>query len=320
MRGWTKSLDAAGVRDPGLRADYDRQRQLVRRFRRSAYLAARLLLPRPLLAHVVAATAVMHHGDNVLDTGPLPQREAAWASWERQVREALRTRTSDDSLLRAFAHTVSAHPRLGGIVESYLTTATAELRFTGFATEADFQAYVDAYSYPAFMLVAGLLAPEGDDLRYRTACRTFIEGSQRLDFVNDLAEDVREGHVGVPVETMERFGVTADSLAMRRRRPAPAGAGDGAGDHRTHRPAGREGPFGADRGRRPTARGCAGGDRTPHGEGGARTGRRGTARFREPATGRHAPRSRAPMTTAVPHDGQSPLCYFSLTEHFLQLF
>ncbi|MBA9049236.1 squalene/phytoene synthase family protein [Streptomyces murinus] len=213
MRGWTKSLDAAGVRDPGLRDDYGRQRQLVRRFRRTAYLAARLLLPRRLLPHVVAATAVMHHGDNLLDAGPLAQRETAWASWERQVREALRTRTSDNSLLRAFAHTVSAHPRLGDIVETYLATATAELHFAGFATEADFQAYVDAYSYPAFMLVAGLLAPEGDDLRYRAACRTFIEGSQRLDFVNDLAEDLQEGRVGIPVETMDRFGVTTDNLA-----------------------------------------------------------------------------------------------------------
>ncbi|MFJ5533437.1 squalene/phytoene synthase family protein [Streptomyces sp. NPDC093261] len=212
MRGWTKSLDAAGVREPGLREDYDRQRQLVRRFRRTAYLAARLLLPRPLLPHVVTATAVMHHGDNLLDTGPLSQRETAWASWERQVREALRTGTSDNSLLRAFVHTVSVHPRLREIVETYLTTATAELRFAGFATEADYQAYVDAYSYPAFMLVAGVLAPEGDDLRYRTACRTFIEGSQRLDFVNDLAEDVQEGRVGIPVDAMERFGVTMDGV------------------------------------------------------------------------------------------------------------
>ncbi|MET9072991.1 hypothetical protein ABZX95_12585 [Streptomyces sp. NPDC004232] len=73
----TKSLNAAGVREPGLREDYDRQRQLVRRFRRTAYLAARLLLPRPLLAHVVAATAVMHHGDNILDTAPLSQRAGA---------------------------------------------------------------------------------------------------------------------------------------------------------------------------------------------------------------------------------------------------
>ncbi|MFH8337305.1 squalene/phytoene synthase family protein [Streptomyces sp. AM6-12] len=212
MRGWTKSLVAAGVREPGLRADYDRQRASVRRFRRTAYLAARLLLPRPLLPHVVAATALMHHGDNLLDTGPLPQREAAWATWERQVRDALRTGTSDSPLLRTLVHTASAHPRLGPLVETYLATATAELRFTGFATEADYQAYVDAYSYPAFMLVAGLLAPEGDDLPYRAACRTFIEGSQRLDFVNDLAEDLREGRVGIPAEAMARSGVTMGDL------------------------------------------------------------------------------------------------------------
>ncbi|OIK26855.1 squalene/phytoene synthase family protein [Streptomyces malaysiense] len=212
MRGWTKSLDAAGVREPGLRRDYGRQRRSVRRFRRTAYLAARLLLPRALLPHVVAATAVMHHGDNLLDTGPLPRREAAWASWERQVRDALRTGTSDSPLLRTLAHTVSVHPRLGGLVETYLATATAELRFTGLATEADYQAYVDAYSYPGFMLVAGLLAPEADDMPYRAACRTFIEGSQRLDFVNDLAEDVQEGRTGIPVEAMERFGITMDDL------------------------------------------------------------------------------------------------------------
>ncbi|MFF7357021.1 MULTISPECIES: phytoene/squalene synthase family protein [Streptomyces] len=213
MRGWTKGLDAAGVREPRLRADYDRQRQLVRRYRRTAYLAARLLLPPQLLPHVVAATAVMHHGDNLLDTGTLAQRETAWASWERQVREALRTGTGDTPLLRALVHTVSAHPRLRETVETYLATATAELHFAGFATEADYQDYVDAYSYPGFMLVAGLLAPEGDDARYRAACRTFIDGSQRLDFVNDLAEDLPEGRVGIPVDTMKRFSVTVDGLA-----------------------------------------------------------------------------------------------------------
>ncbi|OLZ63366.1 phytoene/squalene synthetase [Streptomyces sp. IMTB 2501] len=213
MRGWTKSLDAAGVRDPGLRADYDRQRRLVRRYRRTAYVAARLLLPGQLLAHVVAMTAVMHHGDNLLDTGPLPQREAAWTDWEQRVREALKTGTSDTPLLRALVHTVSVRPRLRETVETYLETATAELHFAGFATEADYQAYLDAYSFPAFMLVADLLGPEDDDRRYRAACRTFLDGSQRLDFVNDLAEDLREGHVGIPVATLERFSLDAADLA-----------------------------------------------------------------------------------------------------------
>ncbi|MFE7840233.1 squalene/phytoene synthase family protein [Streptomyces sp. NPDC057474] len=216
MSAWHQSLDAAGVREPESRRDYDRQRDLVARSRRTSYLAARLLSPRQMLPHVVAATAVMHHGDNLLDTGPKPQRVSAWASWEQEVRKALDTGVSDDPLIRTLLHTTGAYPRLREAVEAYLSTATAELEFTGFATETDYQAYLDAYSLPAFMLVASLLGPESDDGRFRAGCRTLIDGSQRLDFVNDLAEDLPEGRLGIPAKTLERFSVTAEDLAEGR--------------------------------------------------------------------------------------------------------
>ncbi|MFD9134865.1 squalene/phytoene synthase family protein [Streptomyces bottropensis] len=216
MSTWKQSLDAAGVRDPKSRRDYDRQRDLVARARRTSYLAARLLLPRALLPHVVAATAMMHHSDDLLDTGPKQSRVSAWASWEREVRGALETGVSTDPLIRALLNSAAARPGLRVAVERYLDTATADLEFTGFATEADYQAYVDAYSLPAFMLVASLLGPEGDDGRFRAACRTLMEGSQRLDFVNDLAEDLPEGRLGIPAETLKRFSVTAEDLAEGR--------------------------------------------------------------------------------------------------------
>jgi phytoene synthase len=219
MNAWKESLDAAEIREPALRRDYDAQRRLVSRFRRTSYLAVHLLLPRPMLPHVVAATAVMHHGDNLLDTGPKTQRAARWASWEQQVRQVLDTGVSADPLLRTLAHTIAAHPRLRRTVEEYLSTATAELEFTGFLDEADYQAYVDAYSLPAFMLVGALLGPEADDGPYRTACRTFIDGSQRTDFVNDIAEDLREGRLGIPAKTLERFSVTLEDLAAGREVP-----------------------------------------------------------------------------------------------------
>ncbi|MER5428467.1 squalene/phytoene synthase family protein [Streptomyces sp. NPDC002588] len=219
MSTWKQNLDAAGIREPRLRRDYDAQRRLVARYRPTSYLAARVLLSRPLLPHVVAATALMHHGDNLLDTGPRPPRAAAWASFERRVREALETGASDDPLIRTVLHTVSVHPGLREVVERYLYTATAELDFAGFATEADYQAYVDAYALPAFLLVATLLGPGTDDGSFRAACRTFIVGSQRLDFVNDLAEDLREGRPGIPAHTLERFSVTAGDLAARRALP-----------------------------------------------------------------------------------------------------
>lgn len=219
MSAWNQSLDAAGIHEPQLRRDYGTQRQSVARFRRASYLAARLLLPKAVLPHVVAATAVMHHGDNLLDTGAKPQRITAWTSWEQKIREALASGVSDDALIRTLLHTTAAFPQLEGVVEEYLSTATAELEFTGFATEADYQAYVDAYSLPAFMLVASLLGPKHDEGTFRAGCRTFIEGSQRLDFVNDLAEDLTEGQLGIPAKTLERFSVTVKDLAHRRESP-----------------------------------------------------------------------------------------------------
>lgn len=212
MSAWSQSLDAAGIQDAELRRDYGAQRKSVARFRRASYLAARLLLPRAVLPHVVAATAVMHHGDNLLDTGAKPQRIAAWESWEQAIRKALDSGVSDDTLIRTLLHTTTAFPRLRAVVQEYLSTAAAELEFTGFATEAEYQAYVDAYSLPAFMLVASLLGPEHDDGAFRAGCRMFIDGSQRLDFVNDLAEDLAEGRLGIPVETLERFSVTEKDL------------------------------------------------------------------------------------------------------------
>ncbi|MFH8217671.1 squalene/phytoene synthase family protein [Streptomyces sp. NPDC018057] len=219
MSAWSRSLDAAGIREPGLRSDYGAQRDLVVRFRRSAYLAARTLLPRPLLPHVVATTAVMQHGDDLLDTGPKPRRAAAWEAFRREVREALATGRSTDPMIRALTHTIGAHPRLRDVVEEYLSAADAELEFTGFADEADYQTYLDAYAMPAFLLVGVLLAPEGDDGPYRTACRTLVDGTQRLDFVNDLAEDAREGRTGVPARTLEHFSVTARDIAAGRASP-----------------------------------------------------------------------------------------------------
>ena len=220
MNAWNQALDAAGLRDPGIRSDFGAQRQVVARFRRTSYLAARLLLPRALVPHVIAATAFMHHGDNLLDSGPPQERPAAYAAWRDQVRAALATGESADPLIRTLLATVAAHPRLRDHVEHYLQTATAELEFAGFDTEADYQAYVDAYSLPAFMLVACLLAPEDDPDGYRAACRTYIDGSQRLDFVNDLAEDLRAGRLAVPRETLQRFSVTPEDLAAGRDLPA----------------------------------------------------------------------------------------------------
>ncbi|WP_449488124.1 hypothetical protein [Streptomyces purpurascens] len=41
-----------------------------------------------------------------------------------------------------------------------------------------------------------------------------------LDFINDLAEDLAEGRLGIPTEPAERFSVTEKDLAEGRQSPA----------------------------------------------------------------------------------------------------
>ncbi|MEY9877317.1 phytoene synthase [Streptacidiphilus sp. MAP12-33] len=217
---WTRTLDAAGVTDPALRADYGAQRRAVRRYRREAYVAARLLVPPELVPHLLVATAFMHHTDALLDSGPPDGRRTAYAAWDRDVRAALAggpAADADDPLVRALAHSCTVLPALGGHVTAFLDTALTDLDFAGFATEGEYQAYVDAYSLPAVLVLASVLAPVTPQLR--AACRAWIDGGQRVDFVADLAEDLTAGRPGIPEETLTAFAVTREDLAAARDTP-----------------------------------------------------------------------------------------------------
>jgi phytoene synthase len=217
---WERALDAAGVEDPGLREDYSRERDLAAGFKREIVLAAGLLLPERVVPHVIVAIAFMHRTDVLIDSGPVSQRREDYASWEREVAQGLAAGESSTRQLHALLDTVDSHPAMHRRVQDFMTAAEVDLDFTGFATETDYQGYVDGYSLPAFMLVAGLLGPDGDQSAYEAACRTYIEAAQRLDFVDDLAEDLASGRLTIPEQTLERYGVTRADLEQARDIPS----------------------------------------------------------------------------------------------------
>ncbi|MEU9991022.1 squalene/phytoene synthase family protein [Streptomyces sp. NPDC048045] len=219
MGRWERALDAAAVHTPELRADYSRQRRQVVRYKREVAVAAGLLLPPAMVPHVMAAAAFMHRTDDLLDSGPLADRRAASARWEREVAESLAAGRTDHPELRPLLHSIDAHPVLHDRVLDYLRAAASDLDFTGFATEDDYQHYVDGYSLPGFMVVAALLGPE-DQTAYRAACRTYIDAGQRLDFVNDLAEDLADGRLTIPEQTLKEHGVARADLEQARDLPA----------------------------------------------------------------------------------------------------
>ncbi|NUS27126.1 MAG: squalene/phytoene synthase family protein [Streptomyces sp.] len=222
---WSAALTRAGITDPHLRHAYDAQRTLVRRNRREEYLATRLLLPAPIHPAVIAAVAFMDETDRRIDSGDIPTRQDTLRSWDRQVTAALAGEPTENETLRVLADTARRHPVLGARVRGFLDGAPVEATWSGFATEADFQDYVDRYSLPALMLTASLIGPAPDAEQhepFRRGCRRLIEAMQRTDFLADLAEDVGQGRVGIPKDELDRHGLDFDSLRERPQECAPA--------------------------------------------------------------------------------------------------
>ncbi|MFD7613075.1 squalene/phytoene synthase family protein [Streptomyces sp. NPDC059828] len=218
MPTWSSTLDQAGITESRLRRDYTDQRRLVARFARAEYVAVRLLLPASLIPDVIAATAFMHHTDNLIDQGPLVERLASLVHWDRQVRAALDTGSAGEPVLRALLHAAERRPQLRAHAQDFLAGAPAEVQWEGFEDEDAFQHYVDAYSHPAFMVIACLIEPPSAQDAYAGACRTFIEASQRLDFLEDLAEDLSGGRLGIPQTALAQCGLSRAGLDQE---PAP---------------------------------------------------------------------------------------------------
>lgn len=229
MPRWTAALTEAGITDLTLRRTYDAQRELVRKFALHQYLAARLLLPARLLPSVVAVVAFMHETDDRIDAGDPASRKEALVSWDRETRAALDAgpgaESPDAALFLTLADTARRHPHLTARVYDFLDGAPVEADWTGFQTEADFQAYIDSYSLPALMLTASLIAPApeaGVEEPFHQGCRALIEGWQRADFLADLSEDVEQGRIGIAHEELVRHGLTFEDLRDKSEACTPA--------------------------------------------------------------------------------------------------
>lgn len=212
MPSWGRRLTAAGVRDRSLRADYSSAARVFARRILAHYAAVRLLVAPELHPHVVAAYAFLARTDDLADQGPLHERLPRWHAWADRVTAGLRSGDADDPVLRAFLHTVAVRRLPHHWVHTYLAATTEELHFTGHATEADFQRYVDHLALPALMLMEDLQHEGGGDEVFRARCRSLAEGLQRLDFLTDLTDDLGEGRLYLPQEDLDRLGVTRADL------------------------------------------------------------------------------------------------------------
>ncbi|WAU83639.1 squalene/phytoene synthase family protein [Streptomyces sp. Qhu-G9] len=219
MRTWRRSLEAAEVRQGVLRDDYTKVARFMWRREPAGYLAVRLMVPVAHQPHALAGYAFAAFTDDICDRGTVLERTRRYDAWDAQVRTALDSGSAGHPLLRAFLHTAATRELPRRWVDSYLDGARIDLDFAGFATEADYQRYVEQLTWPFLMITSGLAHQGGGSAEFAAACRLFADAAQRTDILTDLSEDLRGGRLYLPVSDLDRYGIARADLEQGRDLP-----------------------------------------------------------------------------------------------------
>lgn len=219
VRSFRRCLELAGIRGSVLRSDYSAAGRFLRRREPVNWGAVRVLTPAEFQPRVVAGTALVCITDDLCDSGPRGERKRRFEAWAERVRDALDSGVSDHPLLRAYLHAADVQGLSRGWIDSYLAGIRTDLEFAGFAAEEDHQRYIDRVTWPALMVISGLLPHLVSDERFAASCRLIADGSQRADFLIDLAEDLRDGRLALPLSDLDRYGVSRADLEHGRDTP-----------------------------------------------------------------------------------------------------
>jgi phytoene synthase len=202
------ALDAAGITDPTLRDDYERCR-LVNADHGKTYYLSSLLLPPDRRPHVYALYAFSRTADEFVDDLDHPDPDGL-VQWADHALAALRGAPTDDPVVRATAHTVRVLGLDIGLFEDFLTAMRQDITTTRYPTYEDLRRYMWGSAAVIGLMMLPVLGPL--DERARDHAIALGEAFQLANFVRDVGEDLQRGRVYLPLEDLDRFGVTVDDL------------------------------------------------------------------------------------------------------------
>lgn len=204
-----RELDAAGIREPSLRAAYELCRRLNASHGKTYYLAT-LLLPPAKRPHVHALYGFARYADELVDDLDSPD-PAALVAWSDRFLHDLSRGESADPVARAVIHTARTWDIPADTFRAFLDSMQMDITVTGYPTYADLERYMYGSAAVIGLQMVPILEPL--DARAADYARTLGEAFQLSNFVRDVGEDLRRGRVYLPQEDLDRFGVTRADLA-----------------------------------------------------------------------------------------------------------
>jgi phytoene synthase len=210
-----RELDAAGIRDPELRASYEACRRLNASHGKTYYLAT-LLLPAWKRPYVHALYGFARYADEIVDdlgSTLTDAQKADWlVGWGEQFVKDVASGGSEHPISRAVIDTVRRWDIPMDYVEAFLHSMRMDLTVTEYATYDDLMEYVHGSA-----AVIGLeMVPVLEPLVPREVCDPYAAdlgiAFQLSNFIRDVGEDLQRGRVYLPMEDLQAFGVTREHL------------------------------------------------------------------------------------------------------------
>jgi phytoene synthase len=209
----SRVLDAAGIDDPALRASYLRCRALHARHGRTYYLATRLL-PVARRPYVWALYGFARYADEIVDdlaaTASPARRARRLTEWSAHRLSELHAGVSSDPIGMAMVDTVQTWDIPVEHVAAFLDSMRADLTVHQYETFDDLLGYMHGSAAVIglqMLPVLGPLTPEAAEPAMALGI-----AFQLTNFVRDVAEDLARGRLYLPLEDLERFGVTRAEL------------------------------------------------------------------------------------------------------------
>jgi phytoene synthase len=211
-----KEYKEAGITDPDLIDSYEVCRELNASHGKTYYLAT-LLLPPGKRPYVHALYGFARYADEIvddLDSTLSDQEKADWLkTWGEAFMADVQSGESTDPVCRAVVHTVRRWEIPLDLFDAFLHSMTMDLTVTEYPTFDDLYEYVYGSAAVIGLQMLPILEPS-DPQAYEYA-KDLGVAFQLANFIRDVNEDLDRGRVYLPLDELERFGVTRADLEKR---------------------------------------------------------------------------------------------------------
>jgi 15-cis-phytoene synthase len=204
-----RTLDAAGITDPHLRAAYEACRKLNADHGKTYYLAS-LLLPPAKRPHVWALYGFARYADEFVDSLTDPDPDAL-VRFGADFLDALSGGAPpQDPIALAMLHTMRRWAIPRAHVEAFLESMQMDITVTSYRTYADLEHYMYGSAAVIGLQMLPVLEPVSPAAGPRA--RALGEAFQMTNFIRDVGDDLQRGRIYLPLEDLDTFGVTREML------------------------------------------------------------------------------------------------------------